>query len=391
MPEAADGAAGAPNGSKGGLIRMAGTDAQGTDAQGTDAQGTDAQGTDAQGTDAQGIDMSGNKYDARGMYFHSQKFAGATLNGKPVCLWLVEGELIALPKTTREYQCSTTPPTSKTLGVIRGEKLVGLEVFADEFLPDGSMGLTNIRYHVDKIIPEYWPLPKSFTGGFYYTGTTYLYVLELQHTDGTWGNACKSGSDGFTGAIPTAGYWNYRGTKLASSTYFTFGCTSGVIAKCYRWGYRPWLNSAFWNEHAACTRMARADYCGDGYSWTKTGTTINHWDRMTPVRVQEQAPEDEWNEIGGFYFESAWNTNGARCFAHYRWYDLPEGFAKDRCPDQLRPPGYVMPPDRQCKDREDPDCKPTICDSEAEAVAKYPSVLHFDKSKCNGSVSGSCP
>ncbi len=369
-----------------------GVDAQGVDAQGVDAQGVDAQGVDAQGVDAQGIDMTGNKYDRRAMYFHSQKYAGATWNEKPVCLWLIQGELVAQLAGSRDSQCPLQPPTrdAKTagLGLITGKDLIGLTVFADEFLPDGTTGLTNFRYRVASIEEEYWSLPASFPVP-YNPGRTFLYNLEHELKDGKWVTSCGLDADGRSHAIPTHGTWNSTGTKVASSSYFTFGCTSGVIAKCYRWGYRPWVNASFWDHHAACTRMARADYCGNGYSWTQPGTTLNHWDRMAGTPVSGWDPDPTYNEAGKFFFEAAWDKTGARCLAHYRWYDLPEGFASSQCEEKLRNPKYVPPPGG-CKSKDQNDCKPTVCDNETEAVAGWPSVLHFDKSMCNG-ASGSCP
>jgi len=52
-----------------------------------------------------------------------------------------------------------------------------------------------------------------------------------------------------------------------------------VIAKCYRWGYRPWVTGYgdLATMHWTCTRLARADYCGDGVPHTRNGTTINVW------------------------------------------------------------------------------------------------------------------
>ena len=42
-------------------------------------------------------------------------------------------------------------------------------------------------------------------------------------------------------ALPLTGTWDERGAHLETAE-FTFGCTSGVLAKCVRWGYRPWLS-----------------------------------------------------------------------------------------------------------------------------------------------------
>ena len=47
----------------------------------------------------------------------------------------------------------------------------------------------------------------------------------------------------------------------------TLACEGGAITKCIRWGYQPWAQhsgSSLKELHQACTRMARADYCGTG-------------------------------------------------------------------------------------------------------------------------------
>ena len=46
----------------------------------------------------------------------------------------------------------------------------------------------------------------------------------------------------------------------------------------------------------------RADYCGDGRSFTVDGTPINIYDRLN---IQEDT--EEWR------FEARWNTDGAMC------------------------------------------------------------------------------
>ena len=38
--------------------------------------------------------------------------------------------------------------------------------------------------------------------------------------------------------------------------------------------------------HQACTRMARADYCGDGTSHTQDGTWIEYYDKLIKVKPE---------------------------------------------------------------------------------------------------------
>ena len=76
----------------------------------------------------------------------------------------------------------------------------------------------------------------------------------------------------------------------------------GVIAKCVDWGYAPWALGA--DVHQSCTRLARADYCGDGRPWTLDGTTIDAYD-VLGVQARLGDPS--------FGFEAAWGEHGAIC------------------------------------------------------------------------------
>lgn len=139
-------------------------------------------------------------------------------------------------------------------------------------------------------------------------------------TSGAWQPACGADLDGRRVAIPVAATWNAQGDRVESSALFTFGCTTGVIAKCYRWGYRPWLTGYgdLVAMHWACTRLARADYCGDGVPHTRDGTWINLWDDLPPPGpIQDHGARS----LDGMHFEAAWSTEGAECISRTRWKD----------------------------------------------------------------------
>lgn len=146
---------------------------------------------------------------------------------------------------------------------------------------------------------------------------TSLYRVELQDPQtGAWAPICKSTKEGEVLSIPLAGVWGEQGDVHDEPTSFTFACTTSVIAKCYRWGYRPWdLADArkpklMADLHQACTRMARADYFGIGEPNTEDGTEINLWD--SEGQVKRGRPRK------GFTFESAWTPEGAVCMNHPR-------------------------------------------------------------------------
>ncbi len=122
-------------------------------------------------------------------------------------------------------------------------------------------------------------------------------------------NLCGPGGRG----LFVAGQWDQTGAHRDSPDLVTYSCTAGVIAKCVAWGYKPWKVGA--DMHQTCTRMARADYCGDGTPHTENGTPIDVFDGegiQTPASV----PGD------GFAFEAAWGPQGAVCVSHPRYLDV---------------------------------------------------------------------
>lgn len=140
------------------------------------------------------------------------------------------------------------------------------------------------------------------------SNTASVYRVEIQNPiDSSWEPACPDGA----GAIPSAEVWDKSGNPGPGQGSFTFACVNAAIAKCYAWGYVPWSPGkagAKTNDlHAACTRMVRADYCGDGRSFTMDGMLINLYDDLGV-----QSDTESW------VFEAEWTTEGARCVSSPR-------------------------------------------------------------------------
>jgi hypothetical protein len=150
-------------------------------------------------------------------------------------------------------------------------------------------------------------------------------------TDSSWVPLCGVDGQGTPrAALPLAGRWDYGqgvpggGAKLDDPTAFTFACEGAALAKCVETGYAPWRRAkvcpakgpckhvSLAPVHQACTRMLRADYCGDGSSFTADGTMINVYDAFG---VQDDT--EAWA------FEAEWTTEGARCAARQRLSDEP--------------------------------------------------------------------
>jgi hypothetical protein len=140
----------------------------------------------------------------------------------------------------------------------------------------------------------------------------WLYSLELNGK-----SICDD--DGLGVFVP--GVWDESGRHVArlaagdQTIDTTFSCRAGVIAKCVFWGYRPWSVGS--ELHQTCTRMARADYCGDGVAHTENGTRIDMFDRRG-IQTTVNAPD--------LSFEAGWGTDGAVCVSQPRYVDVgPNG------------------------------------------------------------------
>jgi len=306
-----------------------------TEQAGVNLQGVNLQGVNLQGVNLQGVNLQGIRLD------------GATLSGGGLDHLRVErGELVA-----------------ERAGVtLRGTALVGAHLYAQVQNVHVTPPVTSVvEYRISAIDPELTQYDPTKTGN------TFLYSLE-QWVDDTasWQSACGPDLDGRSVAIPLAGTWNEHGDRLDSSSLFTFGCTTGVIAKCYRWGYRPWVTGYgdLTAMHWTCTRLARADYCGDGTPHTRDGTSVNVWDRLpAPGPIQRHgllAPL-------GMLFEAGWNTGGAVCLSHTRWL-LNGGLAiAATCPDRLLVGGLL----------------PLVCDTMGQVLGIDGSAMMFDEAYLN--------
>jgi hypothetical protein len=279
-------------------------------------------GINMQGINMQGINMQG--INMQGMTMEGMSLDGATLSGDTLGHLRVErGELVA------EHGSNT----------LRGTALVGAHLTAQVRNIAVTPPATAVaEYRITAIVPELSQYDPT------HTGHTFLYTLE-QWVDDTssWQPACSPDTDGRSVAIPLAATWDEHGDRSTPDSLFTFGCTTGVIAKCYRWGYRPWVTGYgdLIPMHQTCTRLARADYCGIGVPGTRNGTMINVWDRLpAPGPIQHHG-----GLLGlpptGMLFEAGWNTEGAVCLSHSRWVlDDGPGIA-ELCPDRLVPPGLL--------------------------------------------------
>lgn len=159
-----------------------------------------------------------------------------------------------------------------------------------------------------------------------------FYELEAWDSDAQkWGDACLPDPDGQKLALVFEGVWDAQRAAFDVRRHpgaVSVFCTAGVVAKCVKFGYKPWASArdtrSLSGFHAACTRMLRADYCGDGNPHTRNGTKVDIYDL---AGIQSRTPDS------GLRFEAAWGPQGALCLAKTRipgLYEVEQ--ARRECP-----------------------------------------------------------
>ncbi|WNG15367.1 ADYC domain-containing protein [Cystobacter fuscus] len=137
-------------------------------------------------------------------------------------------------------------------------------------------------------------------------------------------------------ALAVGGFWDASGAHHESPGKLTFACQNGAIAKCILWGYKPWVRrdgQPLTGLHQACTRMARADYCGNGRNHTHQDTLIDMYDRLGLIQRTTEASE-EWDPSRAS-FEAAWAPDGATCLARTRDGRAMEAILQE-CPNRFQ-------------------------------------------------------
>jgi hypothetical protein len=305
---------------------------------------TEQDGMTLQGRELQGMTLQG--MTLQGMRMEGFRIADATLGSAPLTNLRVErGELVA-----------------EQGGVeVRGAALLGAKLQAQvRELAAQPPSTAIVTYRITNVALELARYDPTFTG------STYLYTLEQWVAEtSSWQPACLADADGRRAAIPLAATWDEHGARVESGSLFTLGCTTGVIAKCYRWGYRPWVTGYgdLAEMHWTCTRLARADYCGNGVSFTQDGTRINVWDTLpAPGPIQHHGSR----RPPGMVFEAGWTTAGAVCLSHPRWLST-RALIEQMCPQRLIPPGLG----------------PLVCNSDLEVPLHAPSARMFNETYVN--------
>jgi hypothetical protein len=151
-----------------------------------------------------------------------------------------------------------------------------------------------------------------------------------------WENPCQANiRTPAPRALAVSGVWDASGAHRDAPGKLTLACEAGAISKCVTWGYKPWAQrdgKSLAELHQTCTRMARADYCGNGRSHTWDGTFIDMYDSLGMLKQTKQATES-WDPALAS-FEAAWTPDGAACLARTRYGQSLESIIQE-CPDRF--------------------------------------------------------
>jgi len=175
----------------------------------------------------------------------------------------------------------------------------------------------------------------EMTGGTYANGSS---TADLANANGdiTFYHASYQTDTGWVPLFPNdneavalRGVFGGRGW-MDSDTIFTLGCTNGALAKCTRWGYKPWTSAVTSSGsvdlgplHRACARAAIADYCRDGKSHTVDGHHIDIFDKYGLIASDPTSS----------FVEATFDEGGAECIAALRIPDTSADAPEDcACP-----------------------------------------------------------
>jgi len=271
-------------------------------------QGPESNGIALNGLFPNGIALNGpspNAIALNGIALNGIALNGIALNGVHV----EGGELVAVVP-----DCGTT---------LRGAALTGATLAA--LLGDGS----SVPLRIDAVEGS---------------GDAEVFLYRVSFHDGkSWRAACGEEKGEPIPAMALRGIWDPSSGTASGGDFiddpglFTFACTNAVLAKCVRIGYAPWREVEECHEgvcqsipmrafHQSCTRMMRADYCGDGTPHTKNGTPIDVWDGFAIQLWQDI--DHRWQE------DAEWSPEGAVCISGTRWDGQVDAYIDEHCPER---------------------------------------------------------
>ncbi len=309
-----------------------GTGGNGTGGNGTAGNGTGGNGTGGNGTGGNGVAGNGvTGTGVEGLNLTGTTYTAPGASSVPVTgFWLVGGEFVA-----------TTG--GRTL---RGAEVAGVEFHYTYVGTGAQQSPFSFTIKIDTAALD--GTAKIPSGQ---ANDVWMYNMVVRQ-DGVapapaWQPICVTETGLPDQAIMVSNRWDWTtGNRIDQPTFVTFACRDFALAKCVRLGYRPWAKGtactgsgskrtcsdvALVDHHQACTRMMRADYCGNGKPYTVDGTLIDIYDYLNPP---VQVPESDWD------IEARWTPTGAICINEPRHPELVGKWKRPDCNGDGKPDNF---------------------------------------------------
>jgi hypothetical protein len=308
------------------VMRMNGTTVNGTTVNGTTVNGTTVNGTTVNGTTVNGTTVNGTSHHGMRVSVTADTRTKSSPRARSSAGRLTAIKIDPDTGTTmiihiRAFRGDTvealvwSPGQGSREVTLPASELVGMQWVESRCAAPGDC--TRVTFRVVAGDPDTSRSTMPAHGDNHD-----VWLFEVQHTavaepgEQDWQSYCQPDREQQTRGLFLDGQWRDDGSWDPHG--HTLACTNGALAKCARnWGYKPWKQVATADGqrislqplHQACTRAARADYCGDGMSHTRNGTLIDLFDRHG-LNVREQ--------VEGFEAEAGFTAQGAAWIARPR-------------------------------------------------------------------------
>ncbi|HEY5933380.1 MAG TPA: ADYC domain-containing protein [Kofleriaceae bacterium] len=345
---------------------------QGSDFQGSDFQGSDFQGTTYQGAHWQYTSLDGVRYGEASIVIDAA-LSGTTLSvwkfrgvagdlgwdqrfPDKICHWNVDRTEMS---SCDVVDLATSP--SPIVGTIWKATFLGSngsafeadvrigvstgEIGAVQRDPSSAMhALKNHGQGASCAVEQVSPSGCTNPGGCRKNCDLWLYDVRLDGVpdeNGAPRRFCPPGHSAYAiaGTYSKTGEYDPKAARK-----FTFGCTTGTIAKCTKWGYRPFGSASKVNLaglfakttvplvdfHQPCIRAARADYCSSGRTYTKPGTLIDisDADKKSGYGLihDTRSVTGPIDPATAFVFEARFDHHSAEEIDHVRYQEMVQLF-----------------------------------------------------------------
>ena len=260
-----------------------------------------------------------NSFRLNSFRLNSFRLNSFRLNGDPGSGDYIELSEIDLPGKAKAKYSSVQDSTlyiKTTDGDLLGrDELVGtvfsFTVREDDLLIDRAVRITGVRQLSDEgeAPKKHKKKKKHKKQDWEDDGSDItLYDLEIREGGkGKWEPLCVDEQGEASEAVLLTDIWDPEtGDRVTPRPpdAVTFACVDAALGKCAVWGYRPWAEQGgepLADYHQACTRLVRADYCGNGVSYTTSGTPLHVLDQLgIEVKALDitYAVEAEWGPDG---------------------------------------------------------------------------------------------